>query len=95
MHKDKLKQLAAAYLLGTATEEEKQELHKWYDATMDQEEERVIIDTEETQDKIRQRILTTLLQKIAVSKQAEPAKVFSVYKQSWTRIAAACRGRST
>ena len=90
MNKDKLKQLAAAYLLGTATEEEKQELHKWYDATMDQEEERVIIDTEETQDKIRQRILTTLLQKIAVSKQAEPAKVFSVFKQSWMRIAAAC-----
>ncbi len=90
MQKDKLKQLATAYLLGAATEEEKQELHKWYDETMDQEEERVILDTGETQEEIRQRILTTLLQNAAISKRAEPAKVFSVFKQYRMRIAAAC-----
>jgi hypothetical protein len=89
MHKDKLRQLAKAYLRGTATEEEKQELHSWYDETTNHEEERVVIDSGETQDTIRQRILTTLLQNTAESKPAEPAKVLPLFKQGWMRIAAA------
>jgi transmembrane sensor len=88
MHTDRIKQLASAYLLGSATEEEKQELHNWYDETVDQEEEQVIIDTGETSDEIRQRILATLLQNTVASTPTEPAKVLAVFKKSWLRIAA-------
>ena len=89
MDKDKLKQLAIAYLRGNASEEEKIELHNWYDENSNEDEERVTIYRDETQEQIRERILAALRHKTGIATPTKPSGIFSLSKFSWMRVAAA------
>lgn len=88
MEKDKLQELAAAYLHGKASEEEENELHKWYDETINQDEELVVTDADETQEQIRNRILAALRQRIGTT-SVKPSGLFSLSRFNWMRVAAA------
>jgi len=84
MDKDKLIKLTNAWLNGTATEEEKQLLHNWYDAVEDKEEV-VITAVAETEEQVGQRILANLKSKIEFKK----TKIVPLFRHTWFRVAAA------
>ena len=66
MNKERLQELAKKYLDGTATEEEKQALHNWYDTANDEEIEMVFINRNETAEDIPDRIFAGIRQKMLV-----------------------------
>lgn len=80
MDKDKLIKLTNAWLNGTATEEEKQLLHNWYDAVEDKEEV-VITAVAETEEQVGQRILANLKSKIEFKK----TKIVPLFRHTWFR----------
>lgn len=88
MDKNTLQQLAMLYMRGEASDEEKQQLHKWYDENVDEEEEYIYTDTDETQDHIKARILVAIQQRTGMSQNPDTAKVISFFDRSWLRIAA-------
>ena len=88
MDNDKLQQLAKAYLSGEASEEEKQQLHKWYDENAGEELEEVSTASDETQDQIRKRILSVIQQRAGIFEDGGMAKVIPFYNRNWLRIAA-------
>lgn len=88
MEKNKLKELATAYLRGKASEEEENELHKWYDETINHDEERVITNADETQEQIRNRILAALRQRMGTA-SVTPSRPIALTRFNWMRVAAA------
>lgn len=88
MDKNTIQQLASAYLRGDASEEEKRQLHEWYDLAMNQEDEEVQVEGDLSQEQLKQRLLTRLMQKIAQEEAEKPAKVLPLYTRTWARIAA-------
>jgi transmembrane sensor len=70
MNRGELKQLAQKYLTGASTEEEKELLHQWYDATTDGEVENIQADASEEQ--VKQRILFNLQKSIRLEKKSLP-----------------------
>jgi Fe2+-dicitrate sensor, membrane component len=64
MNKTQLLALAQKYLEGTATEEEKAQLHAWYDAADDEEIEMVFLHQQETQDAMSRRLFAGIQEKM-------------------------------
>lgn len=82
MDDQKLIELSDKYLKGIATEEEKKLLHDWYDAIKADEEEMVITESLQTEDAIRQSILSGLQQKIhSLPKEKQQAPIFTLRKK--------------
>ncbi|MEO6948336.1 MAG: FecR domain-containing protein [Ginsengibacter sp.] len=75
MSNNRLFKLADAYLKGESSAEEERELHDWYDSQINDEEEKVIISTNETEEEIGKRILHEIRAKIEAGKKSEKDKV--------------------
>ncbi|WP_214073188.1 FecR family protein [Mucilaginibacter sp. dw_454] len=75
MSTNELKRLAQKYFAGTASDEEKQMLHQWYDETNDGWIETVNTAAPESEDEVKQRIFRDLQKRIMAEKseQAVPA----------------------
>ncbi|MDB5117933.1 MAG: hypothetical protein JWQ79_3425 [Mucilaginibacter sp.] len=73
MSTNELKRLAQKYFAGTASAEEKQQLHEWYDTTNEGWVENV--NTTEPEEQVKQRILHDLQKRIAMEKEAAQPKV--------------------
>ncbi len=79
MNKERLQELAKKYLDGTATEEEKQALHNWYNTTDDEELEMVFINRNETAGDIQDRIFSGIRQKMITGLgEYEPVEITPV-----------------
>eukprot|EP01133_Synstelium_polycarpum_P004680 gene4680-5466_t len=78
MNKQELQLLAQKYLKGKASEEEKRLLNQWYDTTNDGWVEYVNINTPETEEEVRQRILNSIKQQMPVG---ETKKSFVSFKR--------------
>jgi len=83
---ENIKEIAARFLNGTATEEEAAQLHQWYDAWVD-EETIIQADTEDPAI-IESRMLSHMLQQIR-AKDAVPAPVVTMPKRRWWKVAVA------
>lgn len=83
MSTNELKRLAKKYFEGTASEQEKQQLHNWYDTTNDGWVEVVNTASPESEEQIKQRIYRNLQERIKQDKEAQSAKVTSI---SWKRV---------
>ena len=70
-----LKHLAKKYFAGTASAEEKELLHEWYDATSDGWVEIVETGLPENEEQIKQRIFKNLQQRILLDKEIKQPKV--------------------
>lgn len=89
MQKEQLILLAEKYLNRTATEDEQQLLHQWYDR-WDDDEEQVLVSDGQTADSIRERILARVKQEIdKESVTIAPVHRIHFLKTSWFRYAAA------
>lgn len=75
MSNNRLFKLADAYLKGESSAEEERELHDWYDSQINDEEEKVNISTNETEEEIGKRILHEIRAKIEAGKKSEKDKV--------------------
>jgi transmembrane sensor len=75
MSTNELKRLAQKYFAGTASAEEKEMLHQWYDATNDGWVEVVETNLPDTEEQIKQRIFKNLQQRIQLDKEAQQQKV--------------------
>jgi hypothetical protein len=75
MSNNRLFKLADAYLKGESSAEEERELHDWYDSQINDEEEKVNISTNETEEEIGKRILHEIKAKIEAGKKSEKDKV--------------------
>ncbi|MFD2872480.1 FecR family protein [Mucilaginibacter ximonensis] len=74
MSTNELKRLAQKYFAGTASDEEKQKLHQWYDETNDGWVETVNTAEPESEDDVKQRIFRDLQTRIMAEKnEPEPA----------------------
>ena len=69
MSTNELKRLAQKYFAGTASAEEKQQLHQWYDATNDGWVETVDTKIPETELEVKQRIFRDLQKRILLEKE--------------------------
>jgi transmembrane sensor len=74
LNKNTLLQLAQKYLDGTATEEEKQTLHAWYDTADDEQIEMVFSDQPESAENVEQRIFAGIQQRM----HGEPATIHEI-----------------
>jgi transmembrane sensor len=72
MSTNELKRLAQKYFAGTASAEEKTQLHEWYDATNDGWVENVDTNQPETEEQVKQRIFKDLQKRISIEKEVEP-----------------------
>lgn len=92
MNKKELQLLTQKFLNGTATAEEKQLLHQWYDYTgNDESVENIDTDWPETALDVKQRIFNRLQDEVATGDVVEPVRnkyAFSIKRLSW-RVAAA------
>jgi transmembrane sensor len=75
MSTNELKRLAQKYFAGTASAEEKEMLHQWYDATNDGWVEVVETNLPDTEEQIKQRIFKNLQQRIQLDKETRQQKV--------------------
>jgi transmembrane sensor len=75
MSTNELKRLAQKYFAGTASAEEKEMLHQWYDATNDGWVEVVETSASDTEENIKQRIFRDLQKRIQLDKEAQQQKV--------------------
>jgi ferric-dicitrate binding protein FerR (iron transport regulator) len=73
LNKHTLLQLAQKYLDGTATEEEKQALHTWYDTADDEELEMVLSDQPESAENVEQRIFAGIQRRMHDETAAQDA----------------------
>jgi transmembrane sensor len=86
MSTNELKRLAQKYFAGTASVEEKQMLHQWYDETNDGWVETVDTNAPENEDQVKQRIFRDLQKRIALEKEVEPQIIrrsFNVKRLVW------------
>ncbi len=81
-----LTELAEKFTRGIATEEEKEQLHEWYDTWQD-DEEPVIISEGENAEQIRDIIFMNIQSKINATKTRKPKVLF--IKRYWQRVAVA------
>ena len=73
MNKNELQQLAQKYLEGTASAEETQLLHQWYDTTTGEELLEIInTNAPETEEQIKQRIFNTIQARKALEDNIRP-----------------------
>src|SRR5690242_10254885 len=63
MSKDRIKELARKYLDGTASQDEINELHQWYD-NWNEDAELIVLKADESEDEVRKRILGAVKDKI-------------------------------
>ncbi|TSJ43751.1 DUF4974 domain-containing protein [Mucilaginibacter corticis] len=85
MSTNELKRLAQKYFAGTASTEEKQMLHQWYDETNNGWVETVDTNTTETEQQLKQRIFRDLQKRMMLEK-AEPkviSRSFNVKRLLW------------
>ncbi|MGF7080194.1 FecR family protein [Mucilaginibacter sp. UYCu711] len=75
MSTNELKRLAEKYFEGTASEQEKQQLHQWYDTTNDGWVEVVNTASPEDEEQVKQRIYKNLQKRIQLEKEMQPAQV--------------------
>jgi transmembrane sensor len=91
MDKEKLIELAHRVVTGNATEQEKNELHQWYDSMADTDEEAVVVtQSEETTAAVGDRMLQRMLAQI--NEESQPAAVIPIwkrYKLHWAAVAVA------
>lgn len=88
MDKDKLIDLAHRVTTGHATEQEKEELHRWYDAMAETEEEAVVVtESEESTEAVGDRMLQQMLAQI--NEESQPAAVVPLWKRYKLHWAAA------
>ncbi|MDB5157403.1 MAG: hypothetical protein JWR50_2110 [Mucilaginibacter sp.] len=86
MSTNELKRLAQKYFAGTASSEEKQMLHQWYDETNDGWVETVDTNAPETEEQVKQRIFRDLQKRIAFEKSPElqvAHRSFNIKKLLW------------
>lgn len=83
---ENIKEIASRFLNGTATEEEKAQLHQWYDAWVD-EETIIQADTEDPAI-IEARMLTRMLEQIR-ERNPSPAPVVALPKRKWWKVGVA------
>lgn len=88
MLNDNITALAQKYINGQASEQEMQELHQWYDTWQDDEETVNTPEKNDTEDIIRQRILSKLKEQITPNLE-KPAPVVPIKKYRWYRGVAA------
>jgi transmembrane sensor len=74
MSTNELKRLAEKYFEGTASEQEKQQLHQWYDATNDGWVEVVKTTLPEDEVQIKQRIYKNLQKRIQQERGLQPSR---------------------
>jgi transmembrane sensor len=72
---NELKRLAQKYFAGTASAEEKEQLHQWYDATNDGWLETVETNLPEAEEEIKQRIFKNLQKRIRLDKELQQQKI--------------------
>src|SRR5690349_6804229 len=83
---ENIKEIARKFFIGTATEEETNQLHQWYDAWVD-EETIIQADTEDPA-VIEARMLSRMLEHIR-EKNISPAPVVTLPKRRWWKVAVA------
>jgi transmembrane sensor len=83
---ENIKEIAARFLNGTATEEEAAQLHQWYDAWVD-EETIIQADTEDPAI-IEARMLSRMLEQVR-AKDPSPAPVVHLPKRRWWKVVVA------
>jgi len=86
MSTNELKRLAQKYFAGTASSEEKQMLHQWYDETNDGWVETVDTNAPETEEQVKQRIFHDLQKRMAFEKSTElqvAHRSFNVKRLLW------------
>ncbi|MCC8424904.1 FecR family protein [Mucilaginibacter sp. UR6-11] len=86
MSTNELKRLAQKYFAGTASAEEKQMLHQWYDETNYGWVEAVNNNSPETEEQVKQRIFSDLQKRIALEKEIEPPIIrrkFNFKRLAW------------
>lgn len=96
MNKETLLELAQKYLAGTATEEEKQALHNWYDTADDGEVEMVFSSQQQAGENVKDRIFSRIQQQMHTTAEEksgrEEGKVIPVVRRqkplAWLAAAA-------
>lgn len=91
MNQEYLRILAEKFIEGTASEEEKQLLHSWYDKTMLSDESGITISEYETAGQLKQNILRNLKQSLAKSAADEAPVSYGLFRRLsiWAASAAA------
>jgi transmembrane sensor len=74
MSTNELKRLAEKYFEGTASEQEKQQLHQWFDTTDDGWVEVVNTTSPEDEDQVKQRIYKNLQKRIQQERGQQPSR---------------------
>jgi transmembrane sensor len=67
MDEDQVKLLAKKYMDGTASPDEKALLNQWYDAVHQNEDEPLLVDSQESAEEVKQRIFNSLQQKLQIA----------------------------
>ncbi|NNU33239.1 hypothetical protein HK413_01965 [Mucilaginibacter sp. S1162] len=80
MSTNELKRPAEKYFEGTASEQEKQQLHQWYDTTNDGWVEVVNTSSPEDEEEIKQRIFKNLQKRIQQEKEMQPVREADFFK---------------
>lgn len=87
MSNKRIIKLADTYLKGKASVEEERELHDWYDRQINDNEEKVVIFTNETEEDIGKRMFIALKAKIEANNKSENSKVV-IFRRPFFYIAA-------